>query len=314
MSRKAILIGIDNYPDAPLKGCERDARELQKLLEYHGNEEQFLNFETEVYTDAEITTSVKLNNVIEKLFKGEHEMALLYFSGHGAKTASGVSLVAPGKDLGLPVKHILEVAAKSAIHTKIIILDCCYSGDAARVNTRIPDITLTDNTIILAASRGNEYAAMKNERSVFTNLLLEALEGGAADILGNITPEGVYAMIDKSLGSFDQRPLFMAHVDQFHVLRKVKPAISIKSLRTITEYFTTEDFQFPLDPTYVRSQRKVAIKEHIEVFTVLQQMNRTALVVPVEEKDMYWAAMRKKSCELTPLGKHYWRLRKKKRF
>ena len=32
------------------------------------------------------------------------------------------------------------------------------------------------------------------------------------------------------------------------------------------------------------------------------------LVVPVDEEHMYFAAMNSKSCRLTKLGAHYWRL------
>jgi len=35
------------------------------------------------------------------------------------------------------------------------------------------------------------------------------------------------------------------------------------------------------------------------------------LVVPVDEEFMYFAAMNSKSCRLTELGYHYWRLIKK---
>lgn len=315
MSRKAILIGIDNYPGAPLKGCARDANDLFKLVCRNGDEDRTVNFDAQLYTDSEIGTSAQLSNLVEQLFKGKHEMALFYFSGHGMTTATGAALAAPDfqKNLGLPIKHILEIAAKSEIATKIIILDCCYSGDAGKISTRIPDILLSDNMIVLAASRANEYAAMKGGRSVFTNLLLQALEGSAADILGNISTEGVYALIDKSLGSFDQRPLFMANVDQFHALRKVKPLITLKSLQRITDFFEKEDSEYWLDRTYEFTEKDAAIPEHVEIFTTLQQMNRTGLVLPVGEKDMYWAAMRNKPCVLTPIGKHYWRLRKNNR-
>jgi hypothetical protein len=316
MSRKAIIVGIDNYPGAALKGCGRDANDLFRMLQRNADEEKTINFDAEVYTDTEISTAGKLNNLIEELFKGDHDIALFYFSGHGTKTPHGTVLAAPDylTNPGVPIKHVLETAAASTIRTKIIILDCCYSGDAGKMSTRIPDIMLANNMIILAASRADEYSAMKKQQSVFTNLLLQALDGGAADISGNISPEGVYAMIDKSLGSFDQRPVFMANVDRFHVLRKVKPLITIKSLQRITDFFALEDSEHMLDRTYEHTEKDVAIPEHIEIFTILQQMNRTGLVLPVGEKDMYWAAMHNKPCVLTPIGKHYWRLRKSNRF
>jgi hypothetical protein len=35
--RKALCIGIDDYPLAPLKGCINDASSISTLLETHGN-------------------------------------------------------------------------------------------------------------------------------------------------------------------------------------------------------------------------------------------------------------------------------------
>jgi hypothetical protein len=37
-------------------------------------------------------------------------------------------------------------------------------------------------------------------------------------------------------------------------------------------------------------------------------LQSVGLVVPVETKFMYFAAMDKKACKLTSLGQHYWNL------
>jgi hypothetical protein len=315
-SRKAIVIGLDNYPGAPLDGCARDARAVHKLLSRNDDENKTVNFDSRIYDDSEVRTAMHLSKLIIELFKGKHDIALFYFSGHGLQTSLGTDLAAPDytKSHGVSMRFLLETAAQSSIKTKIIILDCCYAGDAGKISTRIPDIMLSDNTIILASSRSDEVSAMVDKHSIFTSLLLQALEGAAADLLGNISPEGVYALIDKSLGSFDQRPVFMANVDEFHVLRKVKPLISIQSLQQITKYFPEQDSAYPLNPSHEYTEEKTAIPARVEIFKILQDMNRAGLVIPVGEKDMYWAAMKEKSCALTPLGKHYWRLRKKDRF
>jgi hypothetical protein len=56
------------------------------------------------------------------------------------------------------------------------------------------------------------------------------------------------------------------------------------------------------------------IKENTEKFAILQKYNRLNLLVPVDAPHMWHAAMNSKSCKLTALGKHYWRLAKKERF
>ena len=51
-----------------------------------------------------------------------------------------------------------------------------------------------------------------------------------------------------------------------------------------------------------------AIPENVNKLADLQKLEGIGLVVPTNEDHMYFAAMRSKSCHLTPMGKHYWRL------
>jgi len=53
--------------------------------------------------------------------------------------------------------------------------------------------------------------------------------------------------------------------------------------------------------------------ENVVVFKNLQKYQSVGLVVPVDTAYMYFAAMESKSCKLTSLGFHYWRLVKDKR-
>ena len=46
---------------------------------------------------------------------------------------------------------------------------------------------------------------------------------------------------------------------------------------------------------------------------LLQKMNQNGLVVPTNEKYMYYAAMNNSTVCLTELGKHYWNLYKNNR-
>ena len=57
-----------------------------------------------------------------------------------------------------------------------------------------------------------------------------------------------------------------------------------------------------------------ANEEHVETFKDLQLFESVGLVEPVDADHMYFAAMENKSCKLTALGLHYWRLSKDRRF
>jgi len=154
---------------------------------------------------------------------------------------------------------------------------------------------------------------------VFTTLLIDALNGSAANLTGDITPGSVYAHIDQSLGAWEQRPVFKTNVKRFVSLRKVSPAIPISDLRRLTEFFPSPGFEFPLDPTYEPEMKgrdpgmPPPRPENTRTFAVLQSYNRLGLLVPVEAPHMWNAAMESKGCRLTALGEHYRRLVAKNR-
>ena len=89
-----------------------------------------------------------------------------------------------------------------------------------------------------------------NGSGLFTGLLTDALNGAAANLVGDITPGSVYAHIDQSLGPWKQRPVFKTNVKQFVSLRKVAPPVPVGDLQNLTTHFPTPDYQFPLDQTY----------------------------------------------------------------
>ncbi len=144
---------------------------------------------------------------------------------------------------------------------------------------------------------------------------MDALRGGAANLVDHITPGSVYAHIDQSLGSWEQRPVFKTNVKSFVSLREVAPPIVLAELRRLTEFFPSPGHQFQLDPSYEPERDPPSPEglaapdpENTRKFAVLQRYNRVNLVVPVDAPHMYHAAIESKSCKLTVLGEHYRRL------
>lgn len=62
-----------------------------------------------------------------------------------------------------------------------------------------------------------------NGRGTFTSLLVDALNGGAADLIEHVTLGGVCTFIDEALGPWDQLPVFRINVNSFISLRKDVP-------------------------------------------------------------------------------------------
>ena len=154
-----------------------------------------------------------------------------------------------------------------------------------------------------------------NGSGVFTTLLVDALNGAAANLLGQITPGSVYAHIDQSLGPWAQRPVFKTNVKTFVSLRTADAPVELTHLKRITELFDEPTKKLSLDPSYEpfrAGNEDSSVPEPNPVntanFAVLQRLARVNLVRPVGAEHMWNAAMESKACELTVLGQHYWRL------
>ncbi|MDI9340451.1 MAG: caspase family protein [Sediminibacterium sp.] len=311
--KKALIVGIDQYPNAPLYCCVKDANAVSTILETHGDGSP--NFEIKSKTNVKEKGILKRH--IQDLFSGDGIIALLYFSGHGYLNELGGYIVTPDAkafDEGIAMNDILAMANESKFKNRVIILDCCHAGALGQPNLQAGISTqIAEGVTILTACRKDEPAIETNGHGIFTNLLLDALQGGAADIRGNITPGSVYAYIDQALGAWEQRPVFKTNITQFVALREITPLVPKETLRRLTEFFPSASDEFSLDPSYEWSNKPIAIEENVKTFKQLQSMNRVGLIVPVDTSDMYYAAMESKSCKLTALGYHYWRLAKSKK-
>jgi hypothetical protein len=311
--RKALVIGINDYPAAPLKGCVNDANSVASMLETHGDGSP--NFAVRLITSPSDTVDrAKLRSSVEALFTGECDIALLYFSGHGfIKNTGGYVVTTDFKryDEGVSMDDILTLANKSPAKDKIVILDCCHSGAFGSPAQSNNLAQLSEGMCILTASRDSESALEINGCGIFTSLVVNALQGGAADLRGHITPGSVYAYVDQALGVWDQRPIFKTNVTRFTSLRTVPPLVPSATLRKICTYFPHAQDEFRLDPSYEDKSQSPNLG-NVAIFKDLQKFQSVGLVVPVNAEFMYFAAMESKACRLTALGYHYWRLVKEK--
>ena len=319
--KKALSIGINNYPSSPLRGSIKDASGLASIIETNGDGSP--NFAVRLETD--VPTKSKLKTMIVELFSGDNDIVLLYFSGHGFLNELGGYLVTPDYakyDEGISMDEILLLANKSKTKNKIIILDCCHSGAFGSPTIGNGTSGIGEGVSILTASRDDEPSMEINGHGVFTNLLLDALQGGAADLRGHISPGGVYAYIDQALGPWKQRPVFKTNVTEFTSLRTITPQVPLDTLRKIIKYFPAPQEEYQLDPSYEDTNTKTvahnviepyAKADNVAIFKNLQKLQSVGLIVPVDSEYMYFAAMESKACKLTSLGHHYWRLVKDKR-
>ena len=321
--KKALVVGINYYEQVgQLHGCVNDAYAVSQVLMRHMDGSK--NFDVAQFTAVDKNTSIdrkQLKDLVTELFKNDSEIAVFYFAGHGHVESTGGFLITSeckhGDD-GLSLEEVLTIANESKAKNKILILDSCHSGIAGTPKSLGDKALLSEGMTILTASSKDQYANESNASGVFTSLLVDALNGGAANLLGDITPGSIYAHIDQSLGSWEQRPIFKTNVKAFTSLRKVTPPIQLSDLQQITALFRSPDYEFPLNPSF--EPQPPAPNHGISPdplnnakFAILQKLNRLNLVKPIDEEHMYFAAMNSKACKLTVLGKHYWNLITKQR-
>lgn len=318
--RRALIVGIDYYAHLDnLRGCEHDANSVADVLRRDelGNEKNF-GCEVRIGKDASSAVTCRsLTQDVKDLFQYDGEAALFYFAGHGHIEDAGSYLLTSDSETGtdgLSLANVLTYAHKCKARNKIIVLDSCFSG-AAGADALKPDLSMiSQGMTLLTASTAEQYALEGEAGGLFTHLFVDALRGGAANLVGRITPGAVYAHIDQSLGDWEPRPVFKTNIKEFFSLRSVEPKLSSAQLHRLTEFFETSDAKFELDPTFEPEMKgrdegmPPPLAENTERFALLQKFNRNGLVVPHGAEHMWNAAMESKSCKLTALGEHYHRL------
>lgn len=323
--RKALIVGIDHYAAiGNLGGCVNDAYAVKAALER--NSDGTLNFSTpQVLTGVSSAQSVQkkdLKDAVRQLFDDDSEIALFYFAGHGYIEDTGGFLCSSDSetgDDGLALSEVMTLANRSMAKNKVIVLDSCHSGIAGDRTMQAGVAEISDGVTIMTASTADQYAyeAPGGGAGVFTSLFVDALNGAAANLVGDITPGSVYAHIDQSLGPWAQRPVFKTNVKTFVSLRKAEPPIVLADLQALTTHFPTPDFDFRLDPSFEPERSKEQLEDpmipppdpiNTVTFSVLQKYVKVNLVRPVDAPHMWHAAIQSKSCQLTVLGQHYWNL------
>jgi Caspase domain len=318
--RRALVIGIDSYANvSPLHGCVNDSFAVKAMLDRHADGS--VNFGVKHLAASGSASHIErqeLRDAIEALFAGDGEVALLYFAGHGHIESTGGYLcssdVRSGND-GVPLAEILIMANRSKIQNRVIVLDSCHSGVAGGSALQQQVAEVSDGVSILTASTADQYATEENGAGVFTSLLVDALGGAASNLVGDVTPGGVYAHVDQSLGPWAQRPVFKTNVKRFVSLRKVQPPLELAELRRISDFFPAPGHHYQLDPTFEPERHAswasdpqgipAPDPDHNAIFKVLQRYNRVGLLVPEDAPHMWHAAMESKTVRLTALGEHY---------
>jgi hypothetical protein len=148
---RALLIGINKYPDAPLRGCVNDVQDMASFLVTRAG---FKHSEVRLLVDKRATTTAILER-LSWLVNGvrEGDRLLFHYSGHGAQlpTRSPSGEVDKLDEVICPVdfdftdEHAIRDKMFARIFSKVPagvsfvwVSDSCHSGDLTKDLRRKP--------------------------------------------------------------------------------------------------------------------------------------------------------------------------------
>lgn len=290
------------------------------------NENGDRNYDVRVATsDAERIDRSTLRAFLRELFDNSRNAELLfYFAGHGAQTPWGAELVTQDyseNNLGVSVNDVLALANESPAREVVIVLDSCFSGDLGNIPGLQPlglseafaagRAILREGVTVLAASQGTETAAEAAGHGAFTRLLLEGLEGAAADHLGHVTALSLYDFTSRAFGAWEQRPVFKSHITQLSPVRICKPWIEPRLLRELPAYFPSADARYTMSPAHEGTRPippGVQPTPEQAAFDYFKELRNAGLLTTDDNKDLYFVALASEDVYLTPLGRYFWSL------
>lgn len=228
MKLDAVVVGIDGYRDAPLRGCVNDASDITECLTLS----QY-SFNCIPIHNSDATRSNVLAQLGELAYgDGESGTLIFYFAGHGQVLGDQGHLVmfdGTAYDPGISLAHLgqlMESASSSYKHV-IVILDCCHAGSAYTWTNSRPisarDVerdlrTVNESRCILAACRPEETSIEVSGHGAFTEALVTGLLGDAANQYGEVTVFTLHEFVDRSLQGLNQTPVFKGDISGTVVL------------------------------------------------------------------------------------------------
>ena len=330
--RKALVVGINQYDNfMPLAAAVADAKAIAQRLALNDDDEHSRNFAVKtLFAEATSITRPVLRAAIRELFDHVQGHALFYFAGHGVLESTGAFIAssdAVENDWGIPMQEIIDLGLGSRANIVTMIFDCCHSGNLGNPamlqggrGWKQPMSIIRENMTVVAASTDIQTAMEGGGHGLFTAALLDALDGAAADLLGDVTTSSLYAHVDRRFGPWQQRPVTKSYIATPTVVRRCRPKISLAELRRLTELFTPANSPLQLDPDYdpdcnldsngmLVYKQPIRDQEKLKVGQLLKKYRDVGLVRPVlAGEQLFFTAQLSHSVELTPVGQGYWQL------
>ena len=201
VSKVALLVGVSEYDSgfAELPGAVKDAKAMQTVLSAPS-----LGKFDQVLPLLENPDSSQMQQAMYELFanRGENDLVLLYFSGHGfkdinnklylgAKSASKDSYGNLIDSSVISASFVHDLMNQCRSKRQVIILDCCFSG-AFPQGFVAKDDTSVDlrsqlggkGRVILSSSGATQlsFSGMTSDLSPYTRCLIEGMCKGKGSV------------------------------------------------------------------------------------------------------------------------------------
>jgi hypothetical protein len=255
--KKALVVGIDRYKDKRLmlRSAIHDSDAVARKLATHWNPDLGQNWSVDVWNEQRFPKIERepLEEAIEAFLAPPEQAGvqfdlLLYFSGHATIKGQNVYLRAYDGNVTSFTNLMNNVSGthKQGVRSVTLILDCCFSGDLGDDHGRDPfglgpHSVLPSNVSILTASTPSQRAKEDGNHGYFTRHLVAGLDGGAADLIGEVTPTGLYSHVRRAMSGFEHQPVFKSYSHHQPVLRRTEPQIPLERLIEIGTYFKDTD-------------------------------------------------------------------------
>lgn len=285
MSTRALVFGVSNYlmDDAPnLPFCKNDIEAISKSLE---NGLELKREDIITIGESGYVLESDFNNALVRMDSiiSEDDILLFYFSGHGHNLNNQHHLIL--SDTSICTNDLIKKLEKIPAKSKVIFLDCCYSG-----NYSIEETVSTNVNQMIADFHGKGFAVFSSSNaeqvsyghpekpiSIFTGFLCDAFENTVLIKKGKKSLHDIQKLIrvyldvwNKRNPSQQQNPIFKRNMGGT-IFFKVQ---DFKSFPISKVYFETNRYiVYEVEPVHTTIKRysvKVILKEPLSFEEISQ--------------------------------------------
>jgi hypothetical protein len=149
------------------------------------------------------------------------------------------------------MRDLVEMASRSRARSALITLDCRFNGAAGNklgLDSVWKQPSCARGVTILAASCPRQEADEVDAHGTFTDLVVGALKGGAADVCGRISAGAVYGYLESALGFLASRLLYKSHAAKLDPVRLCQQGVALPDHVAVFRKFKALQVVGPSNP------------------------------------------------------------------